>query len=227
MKTLVIIPAHNEEESIVKTIDSLKEVIQESEHFIDYIVVNDGSKDSTEAVLIENNIHHLTHIVNKGVGAGIKSGILYAIKHDFDYVTQFDADGQHNAEFIPYLIENMQKGYDVSIGSRFLDSKKPWSLRMLGSKILSNLIYVKVGFKQKITDPTSGQRMMSRNVMQEYLRDAAASEPAFAVKYIRKGFKVGEIKVEMNEREAGVSHFNMVNSVYFMLEQTLAIVFGY
>ncbi len=227
MKTLVIIPAHNEEESILKTINSLKREIEKSEYLIDYIVINDGSKDNTENVLIDNKINHLTHIVNKGVGAGIKSGMLYALENDYTYVTQFDADGQHIAEFIPGLIENMQLGYDVSIGSRFLGDKKPWSLRMLGSKILSNLIWIKVGFKQKITDPTSGQRMMNQSIMHQYILDAAASEPAFAVKYIKKGYKVGEIKVDMNEREEGESHFNITNSIFFMLEQTMAIVFGY
>ncbi|MGL5021643.1 MAG: hypothetical protein ACRC5R_06440, partial [Mycoplasmatales bacterium] len=96
-----------------------------------------------------------------------------------------------------------------------------------GSKVLSNLIWLKSGFKQKITDPTSGQRIISSKVKATYLQDAAASEPAFAIKYYKKGFKIIEIPVKMNERELGESHFNMMNSVKFMSEQCMAIILGH
>jgi glycosyltransferase involved in cell wall biosynthesis len=228
MKTLVIIPAYNEEESIVKTVNTLEACIDaQDEYEIDYIVINDGSYDKTEQVMIDNNIKYITHIVNLGVGAAIKTGIVYSEMYDYDNVTQYDADGQHNPEFIVPLIKGVEEGYDVVIGSRFVDGKKHWSLRMLGSKILSNLIWVKSGFRQKITDPTSGQRIISRKVKSVYMKDAASSEPSFAIKYYRQGFKVKEIPVLMNDREAGESHFNALNSIKFMLEQTLAIVFGF
>ena len=101
MRTLVIIPAHNEEESIMNTINDLKAVIkQHPEEEVGIVVVNDGSKDRTQQILEENNVDHINHIVNMGVGASIKTGIIYAQKLNYDNVTQFDADGQHNGEYI-------------------------------------------------------------------------------------------------------------------------------
>ncbi|MGL5020951.1 MAG: glycosyltransferase family 2 protein, partial [Mycoplasmatales bacterium] len=165
MKTLVIIPAFNEEESIVNTINKLEKYIQSQKKYeIDYIVINDGSTDNTEKVLIDNNYNFITHIINMGVGGGIKTGIIYSIENGYDNVMQYDADGQHNPEYIVPLIKQIESGYDIAIGSRFVDSRKHWSMRMLGSKVLSNLIWLKSGFKQKITDPTSGQRIISSKV---------------------------------------------------------------
>lgn len=228
MKTLVIIPAHNEEESIINTITSLQQVInQHPETIVDYVVVNDGSVDNTKQILKENNIPHVNHIVNMGVGAAIKTGIIYAQELGYDNVTQFDADGQHNAEFIYDLIAGINEGNDIVIGSRFVNKKKPFSMRMIGSRILSILITFRSFGKLKVTDPTSGQRMFNSKVQRTYLEDASCSEPAFAIKYFQKGFKVKEIQVEMNERLAGESHFNFLNSIKFMLEQSLAIIFGF
>lgn len=228
MKSLVIIPCYNEEESIVRTIKSLTDFIyNQKEYEIDYVVIDDGSTDDTKKVMIDNNINHISHVVNMGVGAGIKTGIMYADKNGFSNVTQFDADGQHNAEYIIDLIKGIEEGYDVVIGSRFLGTKKHWSMRMLGSKVLSNLIYYRTKKQIKITDPTSGQRMLSTKVKKAYMQDEACSEPNFAIKYYKKGFKVKEVKVNMNERLDGESHFNLYNSITFMIEQSIAIIFGY
>lgn len=228
MRSLVIIPAHNEEESILKTIDKLKkDLAAKPEYDVDYVVVNDGSVDNTKKILEDNNIPHINHIVNMGVGAAIKSGIIYADRLGYDNVMQFDADGQHNGIYIFDLIDQINQGYDIVIGSRFLTKKKPKSLRMLGSKILSTLILIKSRGKLKITDPTSGQRILASRVKDTYVNDASSSEPSFAIKYYNKGFRVKEIPVVMNEREAGESHFNLMNSIKFMLEQSLAIIFGF
>lgn len=228
MKTLVIIPCYNEEESIVRTVKTLTDFIDsQKEYEIDYVVIDDGSVDNTKQVMLDNNIIHISHIINMGVGASIKTGIKYGEKKGFSNVTQFDADGQHNPEYIIDLIKGINEGYDVVIGSRFKGIKKNWSMRMVGSKILSNLIYYKTKKQIKITDPTSGQRILSNRVKNEYMLDAACSEPNFAIKYYQKGFNVKEVKVEMNERLDGESHFNIYNSITFMIEQSIAIIFGY
>lgn len=228
MKYLVIIPAYNEEESIVKTINKLKETLnQNKKYHVDYIVVNDGSVDNTKKVLEDNNILHINHIINMGVGAAIKSGIYYSIENNYDAVMQFDADGQHNPEYIFDLIDELNNGYDIVIGSRFLTEKKPHTLRMLGSNILSVLIRLKSHGKLKVTDPTSGQRIIGKKLQKIYLQEASSSEPAFIIKYYKRKFKIKEIQVKMNEREAGESHFNIMNSIKFMLEQSLAIILGY
>lgn len=228
MKTLVIIPAYNEEESIIDTVEELKEFIKNQKKYeIDFIVVNDGSIDNTKKVLEENKIPHINHIVNLGVGASIKTGILYAQKNGYQNVTQFDADGQHIPEYIINLIEKIEEGYDVVIGSRFVKKKKELSIRMLGSKILSNLIYYCTKCKIKITDPTSGQRILNYKVMEKYMSETSCSEPNFAIKYFKHNFKIIEIPVTMRDRAKGESYFNLYNSITFMLEQIMAIVFGY
>ncbi len=226
MKTLVIIPAYNEEESILKTINEFNRQIKGVEETIDYVVINDGSKDNTKDVLEKNNIFYLEHVINKGLDAAVKTGITYALKNDYDYITQFDGDGQHNSRYLPEMI-NMMSECDIVIGSRFLGGKKPWSMRMLGSKVLSNLIFFRVCGKQRITDPTSGQRMMNQKVMKSCLEHSSASEPSVVTMHINKGFVVKEILVEMNEREAGESYLNFSRSIYYMIEQTLAIFLGY
>lgn len=228
MKTLIIIPAYNEEESILKTINVLKESLQQHpEYNVDYIVINDGSKDNTSKILEENQIPHINQLVNMGVGAAIQTGIVYAQKLNYDYVMQYDADGQHRPENIFALIDKAQEGNDIVIGSRFLTKSKPFTLRMLGSRILSTLIRIRSLGKLKITDPTSGQRIINRKVMKAYSDDACCSEPNFAIKYFEQGYSVCEIQVDMNEREAGESHFNFLNSTKFMLEQSLAILLGF
>lgn len=228
MKTLVIIPCYNEEESIVRTVTSLTEYIKsQSKYQIDYIVINDGSTDNSKFVLEKNGIKHINHVVNLGLGASIKTGILYSEFHNYDNITQFDGDGQHNPKYITNLIDCIVDGYDIVIGSRFYGQKKHWSFRMLGSKVLSNLIYLKTNRKIKISDPTSGQRMLSRSVKSSVVFQEDCSEPNFVVKYYHKGFTVKEIKVEMNDRLDGESHFNIYNSVMYMIEQSISIIFGY
>lgn len=228
MKALIIIPAYNEEESILKTVDNLSQKLAQCpEYHVDYIVINDGSKDNTRLILEENHIPHINQFINMGVGTAIQTGIMYAQKQNYDYVMQYDGDGQHRPENIFKLIDEAEKGYDIVIGSRFLKEKKPFSLRMLGSRILSFLISVRSLGKLKITDPTSGQRILNKKVMSVYSDDSSCSEPNFAIKYYEKGFRLKEIQVEMNEREAGESHFNFLNSVKFMLEQSLAIILGF
>ncbi len=227
MKTLIIIPAYNEEESILKTVNDLKQVLlTRKDYHVDYIVINDGSVDKTRQILEEHKINHINNMVNMGVGASIKTGIIYAQALDYDCVMQYDGDGQHNGEYVFELIKEVEQGNDIVIGSRFLYEKKPFSMRMLGSRILSLLILLCSHQRLKITDPTSGQRILNKKVMDAYLNDANSSEPSFVIKYFKKGFKVKEIQVSMNERLAGESHFNVLNSIKFMLEQSLAIILG-
>ena len=147
MKTILIIPAYNEEESLETTINSLSDIDA------DYLIVNDGSKDSTVQVCRENGYPFLNLSTNLGLAGAFQAGMKYAYRHGYDCAIQFDADGQHLPEYIDSLIEAVKEN-DIVIGSRFITEKKPKSIRMLGSNLISLAIKLTTG--KKLTESNIG-----------------------------------------------------------------------
>ena len=140
---------------------------------------------------------------------------------------QVDGDGQHDPEFLNSMAEYLEKhNVDMVIGSRFIEKKGFQSsvTRRMGIKFFSGLIKVLTG--QTITDPTSGLRMIGRNVMgifsEDYPRDYP--EPESIVAVLRKNMKIEEIPVVMLERKGGVSSISPKKSIYYMVKVTLAIL---
>ncbi len=219
MKTLVVIPAFNEAESIANL---TKEI---TEYGYDYLIINDCSTDSTPQILDENHFNHLDLPINLGLAGVTRAGFMYAHDHNYDCVICIDGDGQHPPVFMSKLINEIESGYDYVVGSRFIDRKKPLTLRMLGSRILCFLIYLKTG--KKVSDPTSGMRALGRKVIEHFDESMNFyAEPDAMCYLLHKGFNVREIQVDMKERETGVSYFaNPLKSVYFMLCEILSIVF--
>ena len=132
----------------------------------DYIVINDGSRDATARICREKGYHLLDLPVNLGLAGGFQAGLKYAWENNYSYAIQFDGDGQHRPEYIQPMKEKMEEGYDIVIGSRFLTEKKSRSMRMLGSGLLSFAIRLTTG--TRIKDPTSGMRMFSRKMIEEF-----------------------------------------------------------
>ena len=219
MKTLVVIPAFNEAESIANL---TKEI---TEYGYDYLIINDCSTDSTPQILDENLFNHLDLPINLGLAGVTRAGFMYAHDHDYECVICIDGDGQHPPVFMSKLISEVENGFDYVVGSRFIDRKKPMTLRMLGSRILCFLIYLKTG--RKVTDPTSGMRALGKKVIEHFDESMNFyAEPDAMCYLLHKGFSVKEIQVDMKERESGVSYFaNPFKSVYFMLCEILSIVF--
>lgn len=220
MHILAIIPAYNEQESLVSTVEEFLA----ANTLCDYLIVNDGSSDDTESLCREHVYCHLTHPTNLGLTAGFQTGITYALAHGYDAVIQFDADGQHVPSYIPAMVEEMNRtGADIVIGSRFVTERKPLSPRMIGSRLLSTLIKLTTG--QRITDPTSGMRLYSRDVMQEFARRFDfGPEPDSLAYLMRRGAKVREVQVEMREREAGESYLNLGRSISYMARACISII---
>lgn len=133
MSTLIIIPAYNEEETIGKVIDAVK---VQAPHIL---VVNDGSKDATAAIARSHGVMVKTHVLNRGLGAALCTGFTYAITQKFDCVITLDADGQHDPEDIPRLIEKLNEGHDVVIGSRMIRTEGMPTMRVIANKI-ANLV---------------------------------------------------------------------------------------
>lgn len=216
---LVIIPAYNEQDNIKRVVDNL---IQNYPQY-DYVVVNDGSKDNTKAICRENDYRLLDLPVNLGLAGGFQAGMKYAYQKGYDYAIQFDADGQHRPEYIEDIVKKMDEGFDIVIGSRFVMKKKEVSLRMLGSRLISTAIRLTTGVK--IKDPTSGMRMFNKAMIKECaLNINYGPEPDTVSYLVKNGAKVSEVQVEMDERIAGESYLNLVNSIYYMVRMLISIV---
>ena len=223
MKKLIIIPAYNEQESIKKTVE---DIMEKAPHF-DYIVINDCSTDKTKEICEteEFNVIHLP--VNLGIGGAVQTGYLYAARNGYDIAVQVDGDGQHDPQFLSKMADYMEAEHaDMVIGSRFIDKEgfQSSGARRVGIKYFTMLIKLLTG--TKITDPTSGLRMVNREIIEffaeEYPKDYP--EPESVVAILRRKKKVLEIPVIMRERSGGVSSISMKKSVYYMIKESLAIL---
>lgn len=223
MKKIIIIPAYNEEENIERTVNA----IQKSAQGFDYVIINDCSTDNTRKICEEKEFNIVNLPINLGIGGAVQTGYKYAYENGYDVAVQVDGDGQHDPEFLntmaDYLIEHQ---VDMVIGSRFIEKKGFQSsiTRRMGIKFFSGLIKILTG--KTITDPTSGLRMIGRNVMKIFSRDYPRDypEPESIVAVLRKNMKIEEIPVVMLERQGGVSSISPKKSIYYMVKVTLAIL---
>jgi glycosyltransferase involved in cell wall biosynthesis len=219
-KTLIIIPAHNEDQNIVQVVEN---IIKNYSQY-DYVIINDGSSDRTVELCREYGYNCISLPINLGVSAALQTGMKYACEYGYDFALQFDADGQHLPEYIPVLLATMKKGYDIVIGSRFLEKRKNVSMRMIGSAIISFMIRLTTG--KKITDPTSGMRLYNRKMIYEFASNTNYDpEPDTMAYLIRNNIQITEVQVEMEERKYGKSFFNFATSILYMIQITISILF--
>ena len=217
---LIVIPAYNEEENI----ENVVTFIQSKYSQYDYVVVNDGSRDRTADICRQNGYELLNLPVNLGLAGAFQAGLKYAYVKGYSYAIQFDADGQHRPEFIEPMLERIKQGYDIVIGSRFVNIKKGNSLRMVGSKMITVAIKMTTG--ARVSDPTSGMRMFSREMIKEFAQNLNYGPEPDTVSYLLKnGAKVSEVPVHMEERQAGESYLNLVNSCKYMAKMLISILF--
>ncbi|GAB1773418.1 glycosyltransferase family 2 protein [Priestia aryabhattai] len=217
-KALIIIPAFNEEDNIEDTVSNVKLL-----GGIDYVVVNDGSKDNTGKILKENNFNHLDLPVNLGIGGAMQTGYKYALLNDYDYAIQLDADGQHNPKDLEKLINEIQnRDYDMVIGSRFVEKTayKGTLTRRIGIYYFYKLIQILTG--KKVTDPTSGYRIVNKKIIREFSNYYPQDYPEVevVVDLAKRGYKITEIRVDMNSRQGGVSSITPIKSIYYMIKVT-------
>lgn len=219
-RTLIVIPAYNEEGSLKSTMDELLSVIPDC----NYLIVNDGSRDRTEDICLENGYHHAKLPVNVGLAGAFQTGIKYAFRHGFDYVVQFDADGQHDPHYIGAMLDEAET-HDIVIGSRFVTDKKPFSLRMVGSTLITWAIKLSTGTTVK--DPTSGMRLFGRKAIRTFASDANCGPEPDTVSYLLKKQAASfvEVPVVMRERQAGESYLNAKAAIKYMSRMTVSILF--
>ena len=216
---LIIIPAYNEEENIENVVSFIQKKYSE----YDYVVVNDGSKDHTADICRKKGYELLNLPVNLGLAGAFQAGLKYAYTKGYSYAIQFDADGQHRPEFIEPMLKRIKEGYDIVIGSRFITTKKGSSLRMIGSKMITVAIKLTTGVR--VADPTSGMRMFSRNMIEEFAKNLNYGPEPDTVSYLLKnGANVSEVPVIMDERQAGGSYLNVMNSGKYMVKMLLSML---
>ena len=221
-KVLLIVPAYNEGETIAKVAATIHQI------GYDFIVVNDGSRDSTLEICQREGIPVLNLSSNLGIGGAVQCGHMYAHEHGYDIDIQFDGDGQHDISYVPALVNAVQNGADLAVGSRFIDASADdflsTGLRRLGIRWLSGAIKFMTG--KHISDVTSGFRACSRRAIELFSRDYPVDypEPESIVTALKHHLVVEEIPVKMNERQGGTSSIRALSSVYYMIKVSLAIV---
>ncbi len=221
MRVLTVIPAYNEEECLEGTIAMLEERCPG----LDYLVVNDGSKDSKRQIIEKNGFNGANLPINTGLTSAFRTGMKYAWRHGYDAVVQFDADGQHLPTYIPQMAQVLEeKGADIVVASRYLDGTvKPTGARGAGSRLITWLIKLTTG--AVITDPTSGMRMYSRKMIELFCKGFDwAPEPDLVAIVARKYGPVVEIQAEMQERQGGESYLKLGNVIRYMSRTCLSIV---
>lgn len=223
LKTLIIIPAYNEEGNIEKVVNNLIEKFPQ----YDYLIVNDGSTDRTSYICSQNDYHVVNLVVNMGIGGAVQTGYRYAKENNYDVAVQIDGDGQHDVSFLQEMLKFIEDAKaDVVIGSRFVEKEgfQSSTIRRVGINFLSVLGWVLTGVRVK--DITSGYRVVNAKFIHIFATDYPADypEPEAMVITAVHGGKIREYPVVMKEREFGTSSITLKKSCYYMCKVSLAMI---
>jgi dolichol-phosphate mannosyltransferase len=199
-KIVAVIPAYNEENTVIEVIDKVF-------NYCDYvIVVNDSSTDNTQELLNNYNNKNLIIVENSktlGIGGSMKKGILKALEFNPKIIIKIDADGQHKPEDIPRFIREIEESnYDLIKGNRFFDVES--LVRMPKIKILGNLFITNiqkiVSGNYQISDPNNGFLAIRSSKIQlinlDQLKNNYFFENSLAITFYAHNFKIGEIGIE-------------------------------
>ncbi len=222
-RKIAIIPAYNEGDSVVAQCSEIRRTNGE----YDIVVINDCSTDNTYINCRDNNIRVIDHAVNLGIGGAVQTGYRYAAANNYEVAVQIDGDGQHDPTYLDNMYDALIKeNADMVIGSRFLANEGFLStpLRRLGIRYFSFIIMLLTG--RRITDPTSGFRMVGSDLIREFADDYPQDypEPESIVRILGQGKRIVEVPVVMRDRRAGRSSITLAASVYYMIKVTIAII---
>jgi glycosyltransferase involved in cell wall biosynthesis len=223
-KTLIIIPAYNEESTILDVIGDIRAYMPGAR----IVVVDDGSKDSTFILAEKEADFSLQLPYHLGLGAALQTGYLFACDNGYDIAVHFDSDGQHMAEYIDKIIDPIRRGEcDMALGSRFIDKcaslyRVPL-LRRMASSLISYSLYPLV--HKRIKDPTSGFRAMNRKMMELFCRYYPSDYPEVEELLIlaKNGLSVKEVPVKMRLRLKGKSSITPFKAIFYMFKVFLIL----
>ncbi len=224
-RNLAIVPAHNEAEAIVSTIDSIRRWAPD----FDVLVVDDGSTDATAELAREAGAAVIRAPFNLGIGGAMQCGYLFADEGGYEVAVQVDGDGQHDPRHIPELLGCLRADPDLNMvtGSRFLDPEsegyRSSAMRRVGIRFFARVLSAIT--RQRVTDPTSGFRMTDRRGIELFANDYPNDYPeveAIVLMHTHR-LRSREIPVVMAPRLTGVSTISSTQSVYYMVKVLLAV----
>lgn len=201
-RTIVVIPALNEQDALPGTLADLRAHAPG----LDVLVIDDGSTDATAAVAAREGAICLELPFNLGIGGALRTGFRYAVENGYERALQFDADGQHDATQIPVLLDELDRGADMVVGTRFAGEGdyQVGRSRGLAMRVLRWAIRVLAG--KRFTDTSSGFRAFGPDVLRSFAAD-------YPIEYMdsvealvlacRAGYDVREVPTVMHERAAG------------------------
>ncbi|MCI0474357.1 MAG: polyprenol monophosphomannose synthase [Ignavibacteria bacterium] len=226
-RILVIIPTYNESENIAKII---KEVTGKTDNEFEYniLVVDDNSPDGT-AEIVENLNNSRVFILRRekkmGLGTAYIAGFKYAIKNNFDYVFEMDADFSHDPGYLPEFIKKIKEGYDLVVGSRYINgiSVVNWPIQRLFLSYFAN-IYTRIVTGLKVHDTTAGfmcydVKKLSTINLDNIRSNGYSFQIEMKFKYAQKKYKIAEIPILFIDRRAGSSKMSrkVVYEAFYMV----------
>lgn len=236
-KTLVIIPTFNEADNILKIIpEVLRNTTPENDFNI--LVVDDNSPDGT-AALVENMRDEKVKVLKRerklGLGTAYVAGFHYAIKNNYDFVFEMDADFSHDPKYLKSFIDKLNEGYDLVIGSRYVNgiSVLNWPLSRLILSYMAS-VYTRMVTGLKVKDTTAGFMCYRVEALKQINLDEVKSNGySFQIemkfKFFKKGFKINEVPILFIDRREGESKMSrkVVYEAYFMVwKLKLKSIFG-
>ena len=228
---LAVVPAYNESATVGEVVRGIRDRVPQ----FDIVVVDDGSTDDTSEVSRAAGARVIRLPFNLGIGGAVQAGFVYALEHDYDFMVQVDADGQHDPGEIRTLIRAMGEDptMDMVSGSRFLRVEgdreiypAPFSRRM-GIHLFAFLLRRIVG--PRVSDPTSGFRLYNRRAIRLFARDYPHDYPEVEAVLMLHHHRLRsrEVRVRMYERGGGVSSIGSSGkSAYYMVKVLLALGIG-
>ncbi len=224
--TLVVVPAFQEEQALPGTLKELRDVVPE----LAVLVVDDGSRDGTARVAATCDVAVARLPFNLGVGAAVRTGLRYAVEEGYGRVVVVDADGQHDPATIKSLLDALDAGAEMAIGSRFADPSATSTfevgrVRRRAMKLLHRVVRWQTG--QSFTDTTSGFRAFDAPVVAMLARDYPVEYLADTVEVLlmvsRAGYRVVEVPVAMRTRSGGQPSTRRLKLVYNYLRLMIGI----
>jgi glycosyltransferase involved in cell wall biosynthesis len=224
---MAVVPAYNEEGNLPRLLGELRSLEVEG-CVVDYVVVDDGSRDKTLEVAKKSGARVISLPYNMGIGMSVQTGFRYAVSHGAELVVQVDGDGQHVPDEIRKLLPLIRSGEaDVVVGTRFAHGHaeglgSTTVLRWFAGRVLAWTVRFLTG--RKITDTTSGFRLFNRNAAEFIANHYPDDYPEVEVLVIlaRHGFKLAETPVRMRSREHGQSSINWSRSIYYVFKVLFA-----
>jgi glycosyltransferase involved in cell wall biosynthesis len=223
-RILVVIPTYNEGRQILAVVSEARRYLPGA----DILVVDDGSTDDTAEQARAAGARLLQMPFNTGYGVAVQTGFKYAFRKGYDYVVQMDADGQHEPASLPDLLEPvLQNEWDIAIGSRFLNSDRPYHTsltRRVGMRLFGRLASLLT--RRRISDPTSGFQAFNRQVVRFYcshIYPVDFPDADVLVMLHRAGFRFGEVPVIMYPNNTGKSMHNGLKPIYYVFKMFLSL----